>query len=250
MKRIATCPFTSAVGKITLESSSIMHAFTLTGLETYTLKTGQSTILEAEVLDHKTKTCPNGDMMPVCLVGLRPFLGVQEIIASSSYLVLLSMASSDSEDSKPKWTLYNLCLPTALALYKSMIELADLSKALNPSGYLELISEAHVVLRTACHSLTWTMATTKNNTEVDAQLKSTKDNYQVSCQLLGNYYALHASSKNEIKLALPYYRMSGKPILLILKNALDVWNKSKIRWAYILHQRLKIQIFPPNFDSI
>ena len=126
-----------------------MHAITLTGLETYTLKTGQSTILEAEVLDHKSKTCPNVTM-PVCLVGLRPFLGVKEIVASSSYLVLLSMAAS-TEETKAKWTMYNLCLPPALALYKSMIELADLSKALNPSGYLELISEAHVVLRTACH---------------------------------------------------------------------------------------------------
>ena len=40
VQRIATCPFTSAVGKITLESPTMMHAFTLTGLETYTLKTG------------------------------------------------------------------------------------------------------------------------------------------------------------------------------------------------------------------
>ena len=232
VKRIATCPFTSAVGQITLESSTIMHAFTLTGLETYTLKTGQSTILEAEVLDHKSKTCPNGNMMPVCLVGLRPFLGVKEIVASSSYLVLLSMASSTSsssptEESKAKWTMYNLCLPPALALYKSMIELADLSKSLNPSGYLELISEAHVVLRTACHSLTWTMATTKSNPEIDAQLKITKEHYQGSCQLLGNHYALQATTKNEIKLALPYYRMSGYPILHILKNVMDAWIGSK-----------------------
>ena len=202
-----------------------MHAITLTGLETYTLKTGQSTILEAEVLDHKSKTCPNVTM-PVCLVGLRPFLGVKEIVASTSYLVLLSMAAS-TEESKAKWTMYNLCLPPALALYKSMIELADLSKALNPSGYLELISEAHVVLRTACHSLTWTMATTKSNPDLDAQLKVTKDQYQGSCQLLGNHYALHATSKNEIKLALPYYRMSGYPILHILKNVMDAWTANK-----------------------
>ena len=40
VQRIATCPFTSAVGKIALESPTMMHAFTLTGLETYTLKTG------------------------------------------------------------------------------------------------------------------------------------------------------------------------------------------------------------------
>ena len=118
-------------------------------------------------MDNKTKTCPNAEM-PVCLVGLRPFIGVQEIIASNSHLVLLSKAdqknntenitgkntasissNTDSYEEKipKKWTLYNLSLPSPLALYKSMIELANLNRALNPQGYLELISEAHIVLR-------------------------------------------------------------------------------------------------------
>lgn len=78
VQRIAVCPFTSSVGKITLESPSMMHAFTLTGLETYTLKTGHCTVLEAEVMDNKTKTCPNAEI-PVCLVGLRPFVGKESI---------------------------------------------------------------------------------------------------------------------------------------------------------------------------
>ena len=71
------------------------------------------------------------------------------------------------------------------------------------------------------------MATTKSNPDLDAQLKVTKDQYQGSCQLLGNHYALQATSKNEIKLALPYYRMSGYPILHILKNVMDAWTANK-----------------------
>ena len=51
------------------------------------------------------------------------------------------------------------------------------------------------------------MATTKNNTEMEAQLVATKEAYQASCQILGNYYALHAQTKNEVKLALPYFRL-------------------------------------------
>ena len=235
VQRIATCPFTSAVGKIALESASMMHAFTLTGLETYTLKTGHSTVLEAEVMDNRTKTCPVTEM-PVCLVGLRPFIGVQNIVASNSHLVLLSKSNNDDiplevesdQASKAfKWTLYNLALPTPLALYKSMIELANLSRSLNPKGYLELLSEAHIVLRTSCHQLAWQVATTKNNTEMEAQLQSTKDAYQGSCQLLGNYYAIHAQTKSEIKLALPYFRMSNKPILLILKEVKEAWKKER-----------------------
>ncbi len=230
VQRIATCPFTSAVGKTVLESATVMHAFTLTGLETYTLKSGHSTILEAEVMDNKTKACPNAEM-PVCLVGLRPFIGVQEIIASNSHLVLLSKSGDecnkeDLEDIKPKWTMYNLSLPTPLALAKSMIELANLSKSLNPRGYLELISEAHIVLRTSLHQLTWQMATTTiGKGELEAQLQMTKEAYQGSCQTLGNYYALFSQGKIEMKLALPYYRMSGKPILLLLKDVQEAWKK-------------------------
>ena len=51
------------------------------------------------------------------------------------------------------------------------------------------------------------MATTKNNSDIESQLQATKEAYQLSCQILGNYYALHAQTKNEVKLALPYYRL-------------------------------------------
>ena len=85
-------------------------------------------------------------------------IGVQEIVASNDHLVLLSKATTNEDkiehpETKPKWTLYNLALPAPLALYNSIIELADLSRAVNPHGYLELISEAHIVLRTSCHHL-------------------------------------------------------------------------------------------------
>ena len=74
VKRVALCPFTSPVGRIELESPYLMHALTQTGLETYTLKTSHSTVLEAEAMDNRTKACPNTELN-VCLVGLRPFLG-------------------------------------------------------------------------------------------------------------------------------------------------------------------------------
>ena len=62
------------MGKIDLESPHLMHAITQTGLETYTLKTSYSTVLEAEAMDNRTKSCPSTELT-VCLVGLRPFLG-------------------------------------------------------------------------------------------------------------------------------------------------------------------------------
>ena len=74
------------------------------------------------------------------------------------------------------------------------------------------------IFRTSCHQLTWQMATTKNNTEIEAQLQATKEAYQASCQLLGNYYALHAQTKNEVKLALPYYRLEFFLFNFLLKD--------------------------------
>lgn len=108
-----------------------------------------------------------------------------------------------------------------------MIELANLSRALNPRGYLELISEAHIVLRTSCHHLTWQMATNAKNKEIEAQLQVTKEAYQESCQLLANYYAIHSLNMTEAKLALPYFRMSSKPILLLLKEVKEEWKKEQ-----------------------
>ena len=159
------------------------------------------------------------------------YVGVKDLVASTSHLVLLSCAAESRDNTNEKWTLYNLTLPTSLALYKNMIELANMSRSLNPHGYLELISEAHIILRAACHQLTWTMATTKDsnsNGETNALLlKDTKEFYQASCQLLGNYYALHAETKTETQLALPYFRMSGKPILYLLKSLMNLWKTKK-----------------------
>ena len=181
------------------------------------------------------------------------FLGVKDLVASTSHLVLLSCA--ESRDNNEKWTLYNLTLPTSLALYKNMIELANMSRSLNPHGYLELISEAHIILRAACHQLTWTMATTKDNSngETNDLLKDTKECYQASCQLLGNYYALHAETKTETQLALPYFRMSGKPILYLLKSLMNLWKRKKEKSEEEQHQEqqksssLETQVLPCGF---
>ena len=179
------------------------------------------------------------------------FVGVKDLVASTSHLVLLSCA--ESRDNNEKWTLYNLTLPTSLALYKNMIELANMSRSLNPHGYLELISEAHIILRAACHQLTWTMATTKDNSngETNDLLKDTKECYQASCQLLGNYYALHAETKTETQLALPYFRMSGKPILYLLKSLMNLWKKKKEKSEEEQEQQksssLETQVLPCGF---
>lgn len=223
VQRIAVYPFTSPVGRITLESPTMMHALTQTGLETYTLRSGYSTVQEAETIDCRTRACPAGDT-PICLVGLRPFLGTKLIVSSSHHLVLLASADQDKcSNSSKKWTIYSLSLPTPLALFKDMIQLANMNRSLSPHGYHQLLCEAHIVLRTSCHSLSWLMATSKDDTTAtEEQLRNTRDLYQDSCLLLANYYAM-STNPGEYKLALPYYRMSCKPILMVLKQSKTMW---------------------------
>ena len=58
-------------------------------LETYTLRSGYSTVMEAESINGRTNACPSSQT-PICLVGLRPFLGAKHLVVGGNYLVLLA----------------------------------------------------------------------------------------------------------------------------------------------------------------
>ena len=104
-----------------------------TGLETYTLRSGYYTALEAERLNHRTNACPGTDV-PICLVGLRPFLGAKQLHVSGDHLVLLSSVGDTYVAAKPdqpevvdneSWTIYSLALPSSLSLHSDMIQLGE-----------------------------------------------------------------------------------------------------------------------------
>jgi hypothetical protein len=61
-------------------------------LETYTLRSGYSTVMEAEAINGRTNACPSSQT-PICLVGLRPFLGAKHLVVGGNYLVLLASGS-------------------------------------------------------------------------------------------------------------------------------------------------------------
>ena len=180
---------------------------------------------------------------------------------SGSHLVLLASAEQDTflnptlppesstkallkdqleviKEKDAKWTVYSLSLPNPIALYKDMIQLANMNRALSPHGYFQLLCEAHMVLRTSIHDLGWKqlMSLSKsdkvNDTNLENELASTKDRYHESCLHLANAYVLSHELK-ESKLALPYYRMSNLPAISILQTAMELWKKSKSSSARI-----------------
>ena len=214
--KVATYPFTSPVLDLVLEPS-LLHALTETGLETYTLKSGYHTVREAEVVDDKYNACPPTST-PLCLIGLRPFIGVRALLLATSRLVLVSEPASSQEPDL--WTVYSLHLPGHLDLYRDMLAVADMNKEAAPHGFLQLVCEAHVTVRTALHRLAWlqVMAPPGLGVSVTAEdVAEVTAAFRESCLKLAEHYITSRRS-SEYKLAAPYFRMSKLPLIEVLSR--------------------------------
>ncbi len=191
--KVATYPFTSPVMKTALEST-MLHALTDTGLESYTLKSGYSTVLEAEKMDGRTNACPprgydgHGDEEnPVCLVGLRPFLGARLLQVSQAHLILLARADDaqqppqqqEQQQGENEWTMYSLLLPTPTEVHRDILQLASMNRAASPHGYFQLLCESHMILRTSLRQLSWQQAVGANGA---------KDRYAQTKEKLVQYH--------------------------------------------------------------
>ena len=201
-------------------------------------------------MNNVTNSCPDGDT-PICLVGLRPFIGAKRLIVSGSHLVLLATAEQETilnptlplsteaiqrlsqpqipeNQMSPKWTVYSLTLPSSIGLHKDMMQLANMNRTLSPHGYFQLLCESHMILRTALHVLAWRqqlISTTwpeQDTKEIEEELKSTKEKYQETCFLLANIYVL-SHVEQEWKLALPYYRMCEQSAISIIRQTMESW---------------------------
>ena len=214
VQRIATYPFTSPVQDLVLEPS-LLHALTETGLETYTLRAGYHTVREAEAVDGRTNALPPPST-PICLIGLRPFLGVRNLLLAPRHLVLLSEPSAGGVE----WTVYSLHLPSHSALFKDMLEVADMNAGA-PHGFLQLVSEAHVVARTWLHRLAWLQVTKPGGHQVTGEeVEEARTNYKTSCLRLADHY-VKCGAKSQHSLAVPYYRLSQLSPLEVLARLGD-----------------------------
>ena len=217
--KIATYPFTCPVLDLVLEPS-LLHALTETGLETYTLKSGYHTVREAEVVDDKYNTCPPPSS-PLCLIGLRPFMGVRSLLLANTRLVLVTEPGETGHTGHfTHWTVYSLHLPSHLDLYRDMLAVAEMNVAA-PHGFLQLLCEAHIIVRTWLHRLTWLRVMAPPGVIVSQEeVTEVTRSFEESCIKLAEHYISCRKSK-EYKLAIPYFRMSKLPLI-------DVINKLNI----------------------
>ncbi|CAL4066395.1 unnamed protein product, partial [Meganyctiphanes norvegica] len=186
--------YTAPVYSVALEPS-LLHALTLTGLETYTLRPHPH-IVVAHLPQHLNIIVPPHWEETVCLVGLRPFLNVETLTLTSTCLALIA---SNPEGGDKSHTVYSLHLPSSGALYKEMVRVGRTHRQASPPTYLHLLLEAHLVITTALH---------KNASLMDEEDEDLYALLQDSAALLGDYYA-SCTSEAEWEQAVQYYQVSS-----------------------------------------
>ncbi|XP_023724080.1 Hermansky-Pudlak syndrome 3 protein isoform X2 [Cryptotermes secundus] len=209
---VTVYPFTAPVIAVVVERF-VLHALTETGLETYTLRTGHRFVAALGPANNLTSACPPVDD-PVCLVGLRPFLGVEHLLMTDFHLVLLACSEGSSSSSQDShcgggWTLYSLTVPSPAALYSDMLSVGSAHRWSSPATYRHLLCEGHVILRMALNTATWQPGSSEALTSSDEKLTSEiKDLYRDSCALLADYYIM-SDEEADWELTAPYYTMAG-----------------------------------------
>ncbi|KAG5889875.1 hypothetical protein JTB14_018922 [Gonioctena quinquepunctata] len=204
----------------------ILHALTETGLESYTLRYGHQMCRTFEIVDNINVACPP-ITDSICLVGLRPFLGVEQILLSENYMVLLAnsetspahSASSNSSSNASFLTLYNLELPSPKMVFNDISIVANMHRFTSVQTYCQLISEAHMVLRMVLLLKNWTI--TEENVKLITQRDVNNDDvietYRISCALLGDHFII---------LAIPYYKMARILSVEVLKRVKKIQEQS------------------------
>ncbi|GFS75202.1 hermansky-Pudlak syndrome 3 protein homolog [Trichonephila clavipes] len=206
--------YTSTLKGVILDTS-LLHALTETGLETYTVHLPHSVLLTLENIDEKKNIVPKYEDA-VCLLGLRPFLGVDHLVKSDNHLVLVSSVEDSVSNTEPdggnRSTLYSLKEPASSQVFSDLLEVAESQKSTSPSTYYHLLSEAHMILRTQIF--------------FEKQDKEIETLYEKSCLMLGDYFLCYDSMQ---KLhSIPYYQISQLSPENIVKRILDFRHQLKL----------------------
>ncbi|XP_054723417.1 BLOC-2 complex member HPS3-like [Uloborus diversus] len=211
---VSSYVYTSMLKGIAIESS-LLHALTDTGLETYTVHLPHSVLSQVEKLDGVKNILPSFDET-VCLLGLRPFLGVDHLSMSENHLILISsledsVANNVVENANSS-TLYSLRKPSVVQVFSDLLEVAESNKSSSPATYYHLLSEAHMILRIEIF-----MHKTKT--------KEIESLYRKSCLLLADYFC--CSDSYDKTTAVPYYHLSGLSPESVVQRMFDFYHENK-----------------------
>jgi len=197
---LTTYPFTAPVHHIALEHT-VLHALTEAGLETYTLRLSHHIAKLSNYTDGiRAFSCPSVSE-PVSLIGLRPFLGIQRLLPTKNYIVLLAKADSS-------WTLYSLNLPKLENVYFDILNAAKNHKSSSPSTYRHLLGEAHALIRLIKDVFYDGPDNEESEDMIHKNDLKLKNLYNQSCALLADYY-IRSEIDLDWDMCIPFYKMSG-----------------------------------------
>ncbi|XP_023218717.1 Hermansky-Pudlak syndrome 3 protein-like [Centruroides sculpturatus] len=228
--------FTASMKSVAVEPE-LIHVLTETGLETYTSRLSHKIIQHIENIDNLGNSCPNSEEA-VCLLGLRPFLGVEQLALSENHLVLVSttddsISSTESIDGA-SCTIYSLKKPTPQQLYWDLFEMGEYHKNSSPSTYIHLLSEAHMILRS--------YLLLEEGKCCDKEIKNL---YFTSCTLMAEHFISCDVSQDRL-LAVPYFNLSQLAIENVIQRVIALHNQSnqdihilKILILYLDYKLLK-----------
>ncbi|XP_066282574.1 BLOC-2 complex member HPS3-like [Branchiostoma lanceolatum] len=217
---LASYPYTADTSKV-VAGDSLLHAVTRNGLETYTLRKFAAAVHRMEDIDNIHNTCPHPNM-DICLIGMRPFIAIQDISVCTSHVLLLSKVESPRTQrvaGQSHWSLYALQNASVGQLYKDMLDLGLRYQNSSPPAFHQLLCEGHLLLRQALFSQ-----------EAGSRTQQLRDLLCESCGLLGDYHSLPDSQ--DWSLALPYYNMSGLKVAAVVQQALHQMQPDRAQPGY------------------
>lgn len=263
---IATYPFTSPAINVAM-NDYVIQVLTDRGIETYTHRIGHklfSCSYEYNLRDDlfPIEACPRVDES-ICLIGLRPFLGVRQMLCTNDNLVLLAnnisasatvvASTSDKYDIDmvaDEWTIYNLLLPTPEQLYTDFEELAKSHLRESLSTYMNLMSEAHIIMRIAIEFYRIQQCDQKSILKRYESIDCERV-YLDSCLKLADF-CVTSSNRDEYCLAFPYYTMAQISIESVFDRILSMNNiNAKRPLAGLVHTLKNMLIkFRHNSEDI
>lgn len=219
---IASYPFTAPAIDVQM-NDAVLHALTDRGLETYTLRTGHRLFgspyeyCRPTVLPHETSPRLED---PICLIGLRPFLGVRTMHLSDSSLVLLAADQHHQQNSAAAaWTIYHLRLPSPLQLTNDLVALAAQHRADSRPTFALLAAEAHMVARVALEYLRVQRYGNVVRLGCGTLGPELREAFLESCRLLGDC-CLGSNAREDYGQAFGYYAMGELGVADVLRRAL------------------------------
>ncbi|KAG4069460.1 hypothetical protein HA402_001759 [Bradysia odoriphaga] len=226
---IATYPFTSPLIDVMM-NQNVLHALTDRGLETYTLRVGHKLFTSyfeynLQSSSSEIEACPRLED-PICLIGLRPFLGVKSMLCNNFHMVLFANNLDESvkkDYDEGCWTVYNMALPTPENMYRDFDELAKsyFSESSSCSTYAHLMGEAHVIMRVAKE-----FSTVQHNSETGTDLiqydsSDCEKMFLESCRKLGDFCVI-SENREEYCQAFAYYCMGGLLVTEVYDRGLNL----------------------------